>query len=37
MYIYIYTRASQVALGVKNLTANAADRSRFDPWLRKIP
>ena len=28
-------RASQVALMVKNLPANAGDR--FDPWVRKIP
>ena len=32
-------RASQVALVVKNLPANAGDhkRHRFDPWIRKIP
>ena len=31
-------RASQVALAVKNLPANAGDkRRRLDPWVRKIP
>ena len=31
--------ASQVALVVKNLSANAEDvgRLQFDPWLKKIP
>ena len=30
--------ASQVALVVKNLPANAGDANhRFDPWVRKIP
>ena len=31
--------ASQVALVVKNLLANAGDVKRrgFDPWVRKIP
>ena len=30
--------ASQVALEVKNPSANAGDmRPRFDPWVRKIP
>ena len=29
--------ASQVALMVKNLPANAGDRHRFDPWVGKIP
>ena len=32
------TRASQVALIVKNPPANAGDiRHRFNPWVRKIP
>ena len=26
-----------MALVVKNTTANAGDRCRFDPWVRKIP
>ena len=31
-------RASQVALVVKNLPANAEDiRHRFNPWVGKIP
>ena len=31
--------ASQVALMIKNLAANAGDKekSRFNPWVRKIP
>ena len=30
--------ASQVALVIKNLSANAGDANhRFDPWVRKIP
>ena len=29
--------ASQVALMVKNLPANAGDRFGFSPWVRKIP
>ena len=30
--------ASQVALGVKSLPANAGDKTfRFDPWIWKIP
>ena len=37
LHVCIHTRASQVALGVKNLTAPAGDRSRFGPWLRKVP
>ena len=33
-----FTRASHVALVVKNLPANAGDRRRrFDPWVRRIP
>ena len=30
-------KASQVVLVVKNPPANAGDRHRFDPWVRKIP
>ena len=30
-------RASQVALVVKNLPANAGERCRFNAWVRKIP
>ena len=38
MYIHTY-RASQTALVVKNLLANAGDfkRRTFDPWAGKIP
>ena len=44
-FIFLYTNgASQVALEVKNLPANAGDArttdsilSRFYPWVRKIP
>jgi len=35
---YLTDWASQGALGVKNLPANAGDvRDGFDPWVRKIP
>ena len=39
MYIYAYTWASQVALGVKNPPANAGrcKRHRFYPWVRNMP
>ena len=38
-YVYIYMRASQVALVVKNPLANAGrcKRRGFHPWVRKIP
>ena len=33
-----HTWASQVAIMIKNLPANAGDkRQRFDPWVEKIP
>ena len=36
--IQSHIAASQVALVVKNLPANAGDvRHGFDPWVRKIP
>ena len=35
---FMYTQASQVALVVKNLPANAEDvGDRFNPWVRKVP
>ena len=38
MYLFGGGGASQGALLVKNLPANAGDmRCRFDPWDRKIP
>ena len=37
MHAHTYTRASQVALAVKNPPANAGDmRHRLDPWVWKI-
>jgi len=38
-HLVLINRASQMALMVNNLPANAGDhkRCRFDPWIRKIP
>ena len=35
----LYPRASQVALVIKNVLANAGEvkRHRFNPWVRKVP
>ena len=35
--VYGSIGASQVALVVKNLPADAGDRCGFDPWVQKIP
>ena len=37
--MYIWCRASQMALVIKKLPANTGDKKRrwFDPWVRKIP
>ena len=38
LWLCWYNRASQVALVVKNLPANAGGkRQGFNPWVRKIP
>ena len=37
MLMYTKYRAFLVAQMVKNLPANAGDRTQFDPWVAKIP